>query len=63
WAIGQVEAETFRVGWLETSAEDARAMILAIIDRAADMGVDRVRIFAPAVDWLVQALRYFGSEL
>ncbi|MDX1691038.1 MAG: GNAT family N-acetyltransferase [Acidimicrobiia bacterium] len=63
WAIAAVEAETFRVGWVETSEPDARAMVHAIVDRAADLGVDRIRVFVPAVDWLGQALRYFGSDL
>jgi GNAT superfamily N-acetyltransferase len=62
WAIARVDAETFVVRWLETSESDARAMIHALIDRAADLGVDRIQVFLPAVDWLVQALRYFGAE-
>jgi GNAT superfamily N-acetyltransferase len=62
WAIAQVNAETFEVRWIETSQTDARAMVHALIDRAADLGVDRIEVFAPAVDWLVQALRYFGAE-
>lgn len=63
WAMATVEAEQFRVNWLETSESDARAMVHAIIDRAADLGVDYVRLLAPNVDWLDQALRYFGAEV
>ncbi|HSG79274.1 MAG TPA: GNAT family N-acetyltransferase [Acidimicrobiia bacterium] len=63
WAIAHIDAGTFVVRWFETSEGDARAMILALIDRAADLGVDRLEVFAPAVDWLEQALRYFGAEL
>lgn len=62
WAIARLEEERFNVSWIETNREDARAMVRALVERAADAGAERLRATMPDVDWLVQAFRRVGFE-
>jgi len=62
WAIADVEDDTFRVSWLSTTEGDTRAMMRALVDRAAAAGVDRLEVMIPDVDWLRRALRRMGAE-
>jgi GNAT superfamily N-acetyltransferase len=62
WAIAEVEDDTFRVSWISTTEQDARAMMRALVDRAAAAGVDRLEVMIPDVDWLRRALRRLGVE-
>ncbi|OFW65485.1 MAG: hypothetical protein A2Z12_09390 [Actinobacteria bacterium RBG_16_68_21] len=62
WAIAELEDDVLQVHWMETSADDAPAMVLALIDRAIDAEVSEMRIWAPDVGWLVSAYDRFGFE-
>ena len=62
WAYAEPEGDLFNVHWIETTAEDARAMVRALVERAADSGADRMRAVIPDIDWLVQAFRRAGFE-
>jgi len=63
WAIGVLQGERFEVHWLETNAEDVRAMVRALVERAADSGADVIRVMIPDVGWLTQAFRRSGFDL
>jgi GNAT superfamily N-acetyltransferase len=63
WAIAEIRMDNrFVVDWIETSSEDARQMVRALVERAADSGADTMRAMLPDVDWLVQAFRRAGFE-
>jgi GNAT superfamily N-acetyltransferase len=63
WAIAEIRMENrFDVHWIETGREDARSMVRALVERAADSGADTMRAMIPNVDWLVQAFRRAGFE-
>lgn len=63
WAVASVDDEAMRVQWLETSEEDAAALVRALVDRAADIGVERLQMMIPAVPWLRRALGRADFEL
>lgn len=63
WAIADMRLEDrFDVHWIETSREDARHMVRALVERAAESGADSMRAMLPEVDWLIQAFRRAGFE-
>lgn len=62
WALGEVDGETFDVGWMETGEGDAYDLSRALIDKADEVGAAFVRITIPAVDWLVAAALRAGCE-
>jgi GNAT superfamily N-acetyltransferase len=63
WAIAEIRMDNrFDVHWIETGREDARPMVRALVERAADSGADTMRAMLPAVDWLAQAFRRGGFE-
>jgi GNAT superfamily N-acetyltransferase len=63
WAIAEIRMDDrFDVHWVETTPEDARQMVRALVERAADSGADTMRAMIPDVDWLVQAFRRAGFE-
>ena len=63
WAMGEIRMkERFDVNWIETARTDARQMVRALVERAADSGADTMRAMLPDVDWLVQAFRRAGFE-
>ncbi len=62
WAIASRDEDRFLVDWVETTPEDARAMVRALAERAADSGADMMRAMIPDVDWLVRAFRRAGFE-
>ena len=62
WALAERDGDLFRVHWIETTPEDAKAMVRALVERAADSGADRLRVVIPEVDWLTQAFRRAGFE-
>jgi GNAT superfamily N-acetyltransferase len=64
WAIAEITLDNrFEVHWIETAREDSRAMVRALVERAADSGADTMRAMIPNVDWLVQAFRRAGFEM
>lgn len=63
WAIAENDDETLQVHWLETTADDANAMVLALIDRAVEGGVSQVRLITPAVAWLTEACARAGFDV
>jgi GNAT superfamily N-acetyltransferase len=63
WALAQVDGDTFDVSWLETAPDDARAMAHALVDCAADAGVDRFLAVVPNVTWLRQAFQHLGCQI
>jgi len=63
WAVAGVEDDTFRVSWVSTTAEDAKAMVRALIDQAAAAGVERIEAIVPDVDWLRRPLQQAGCDM
>ena len=62
WAIGRQEEEVLDVEWIETTAEDAHAMALALVDRAVDGDATAMKVWTPDVDWLRSSLERLGFE-
>ncbi len=62
WAIAEVDEDTLEVHWLETAPDDAPAMVLALIDRAVEVGAGEINVMIPAVDWLHAACADAGFE-
>lgn len=60
WAVIEQDDHVLRVHWLETSEDDARSMIRALIDLGVERGAERVTAVVPTVPWLGEALE--GSE-
>lgn len=63
WAIAEFEDATFAVDWLETAESDARAMMLAIVDKAAEFAAETLEVMIPAVPWLEREVRRLGFEM
>jgi len=62
WAYAAPVGDRFEVAWIETNPEDSKAMVRALVERAADSGSDTMRAMVPDVDWLIQAFRRAGFE-
>ena len=56
WAITEPSDETVRVHWIETSQDDARAMVRALVDHGVEHRQTSIEIMAPKVEWLGEAL-------
>ena len=63
WALVELEDTRLHVHWLETAESDARAMVRALVDRAAGAGSERLSAMIPAVDWLRQAFERSAFEM
>ena len=63
WAIAGIDHDTFRVDWIETSETDADSMARALIDRAAEAGVERIEVLFPSLDWMQKAWEARGCEV
>ena len=63
WAIGEFDDGTYVVDWLETAESDARAMALAIVDKAAEASAETLEVMIPDVPWLERELRRLGFEM
>lgn len=63
WAIAEVQEADYAVHWIETAPSDARAMMLAIVDKAAESGAETLEVMIPAVPWLERELRRLGFEI
>ena len=62
WASAESQGDRFDVYWIETNPEDSRAMVRALVERAADSGANTMQAMIPDVDWLVQAFRRAGFD-
>lgn len=62
WALGRRTEDRFLVDWVETNPADARAMVRALVETAADSGADQMRAWIPRVDWLARAFRSAGFD-
>jgi len=63
WAIAEFDDGTYTVEWLETAESDARAMALAIVDKAAEFAAETLEVMIPAVPWMERELRRLGFEM
>jgi GNAT superfamily N-acetyltransferase len=63
WAITETNEDGFTVHWIETARSDARAMVRALVDRAAAAEVEEMTAMIPAVPWLEREFRRMGFEL
>jgi GNAT superfamily N-acetyltransferase len=52
WAIAEIDDDTLEVHWLETTPDDAAAMVAALVDRAYEAGTAEIKVMIPAVAWL-----------
>lgn len=62
WAIAGIDGDGFRVSWISTTADDAKAMVRALIDQAASAGVERIEAIIPDVDWLRRPFQQAGCD-
>lgn len=63
WAIFEVDETEFLVHWLETAPSDAKAMVLALVDKASESGAETLGVMIPAVPWLERELKRLGFEM
>lgn len=63
WAIFEIDETEFLVHWLETAPSDARAMVLALVDKAAESGAETLGVMVPAVPWLERELKRLGFDM
>jgi GNAT superfamily N-acetyltransferase len=63
WVIATEDERSMRVDWVETSNEDAKAMMRALIDRGVEAGARTIDIMVPAVPWLERAARRASFDL
>ena len=63
WALAEFDDGAYTVDWLETAESDARAMTLAIIDKAAEASAESLEVMIPDVPWLERELRRLGFEM
>lgn len=64
WVIAdQSDEDELTVSWVVTSDLDASRLLRALIDRAEATTVSGLRVFAPQVGWLTEALEQAGFEL
>jgi GNAT superfamily N-acetyltransferase len=63
WAITELDEDgVFQVHWMETSPDDAHAMVLALVDRAVEGGVSMMKVMIPDVPWLAEPFTQSGFE-
>ena len=63
WAIAQPDEDTLWVPWLAITAETAKVMMRALVDRAGAAGAARLEVMVPALDWLDAALDHAGFRI
>ncbi len=63
WIVGQFEEDSFHVSWIATTPDDAYPLARAILDRATDLGAERITALVPAVGFLVEAFGRIGANL
>ncbi len=62
WAVADAEGDRFEVAWVESRREDVPDLLRALIDVGIGSGAEAVVLWAPAVDWMVQAARRLGFD-
>lgn len=60
--ITQPEPDLLRCGWLATDRDSAPNLIDAAVQYAQNRGVSAIRVFAPSVPWLDEAMVRSGGE-
>jgi GNAT superfamily N-acetyltransferase len=63
WAVGELDDEGFGVSWVVTTEPDAPRLVKALLDRAEDLGADRLSVKVPLVPWLEGAFSSAGCDL
>ena len=63
WAIGEFEGESFHVSWLSVNPDDSYLLARALLDRATDLGAERLTALVPAVGHVETAFTRIGAEL
>lgn len=60
--VSRADPDRIRSGWMSTTVHEAPVLVAALMDHAARAGVGEVRMFAPAVPWMVETLARAGGE-
>lgn len=63
WILGGLEEDSFHVSWLATNPDDAYPLVRAMVDRATDLGAEKLTALVPAVDFLVEVFERLGADL
>ncbi|MBU1493364.1 MAG: GNAT family N-acetyltransferase [Actinobacteria bacterium] len=63
WAIGEVDDDAYEVAWISTEEADISAMLRALVDQAAAVGAEEIRVMLPDTPWVERALRSRGFDI
>ncbi|MDF1596482.1 MAG: GNAT family N-acetyltransferase [Acidimicrobiia bacterium] len=63
WVIGEFDDDSFHVSWMSTGPEDVYPLTRALLDRATDMGAERLTALVPAVGFVEKTFQRIGAEL
>lgn len=63
WVIAESDADELCVSWVVTSDLDVDRLIRAVVDGAERVDVERIRLMAPRLDWLEEALARAGWDI
>jgi ribosomal protein S18 acetylase RimI-like enzyme len=63
WVIGAFRDDAFHIPWLSTTPDDAYPLVRAMLDRATDLGAEKLTTLAPDVAFLREAFTRVGAEL
>ena len=63
WVMAAVADGTLEIGWLESGPDEVGDLCSAMIDLAAELGVSRIDIKVPDVEWLTRTLESHGFDV
>lgn len=63
WVIGAFRDDAFHVPWMTTNPDDAYSLVRALLDRATDLGAEKLTALVPAVGFLEAAFKRAGADL
>ena len=63
WVMGAFRDEAFHVPWMTTTPDDAYPLVQAALDRATDLGAEKLTALVPDVDYIQRAFQRIGAEL
>jgi GNAT superfamily N-acetyltransferase len=63
WVIGALQEDSFHLSWVTTNPDDAYPLARAMLDRATDLGAEKLTALVPATNFLVDSFERLGAEL
>jgi len=58
----QVDTDVMHSGWVATAPENAPEFLKSVLDLAAELDVESVRVKTPSLPWMMEAMRRAGGE-